>query len=311
MTTRQPSAWPPGSRTEIIAGLCSVSYRDLDPAAIVDLSVQAELAAIEWGADGHVPVGDLVAASAVAARCAEAGIECPSYGTYLGMDPAKDEPGAACATAAALGATNIRVWAPFGVDHTADAAGRAEATRQISEFADHADEQGLTVGIECHGWTLTDTAASARQLVADIGADHVYSYWQPNYWDDGVNRSPRRQLDELRILIPELSHLHVYWWIGMERRPLREGSETWLPVLDAARERGRWQGRRFAFLEFVPGDDATLLSRESATLRSWLREELRDPADTVDPVRTPAPAHHPEETRQWHPKSTCCTQPGP
>jgi sugar phosphate isomerase/epimerase len=188
------------------------------------------------------------------------------------MDPSKGEPAEACDTAVALGATNIRVWARFGIDHTASEEERAEVTREVSGFADEAASRGLTVGIECHGWTLTDTAESTRRLVADVDAEHVYSYWQPNYWDPEVNRSPERQIDELDHMAADLSNLHVYWWHGMDRLALQEGADTWVPALALARRAGRWGGERFAFLEYVAGDDPDLLAREAATLRGWIGE---------------------------------------
>jgi sugar phosphate isomerase/epimerase len=173
----------------------------------------------------------------------------------------------------ALGATNLRVWARFGHDHTSDADTRAEITTEIAGIAEHAANHGLTVGIECHGWTLTDTAESARRLVADIGADHVFSYWQPNYWDAEVNNDDDQQVAELELLHPDLSHLHVYWWYGLEdRRALREGSGTWVRALDVARRPNRWTADRYAFLEYVPGDDPELLTREATTLRDWLNQ---------------------------------------
>ena len=44
--------------TGVRAGLCSITFRSLDVATIIDLAVSAGLDGIEWGADVHVPVGD-------------------------------------------------------------------------------------------------------------------------------------------------------------------------------------------------------------------------------------------------------------
>lgn len=253
-------------------GLCSISFRDLDVDAIIDLAAGAGLEAIEWGADRHVRVGDLARATAIADRCRDAGLACPSYGSYLGFDDTKGDAAGACETAAALGADNIRVWARFGADHTAADDARLEVVAEITSFAAEAARHDLTVGIECHGWTLTDTAASARRLVADVGGDNVFAYWQPNYWHEAVNDSPARQLAEFRCMHPDLSNIHVYWWQGMERRPLTEGATTWQPVLAEARQAGRWATMRYAFLEYVPDDNPANLARDAATLRGWLAD---------------------------------------
>ncbi len=90
-------------------GLCSVTFRQLDPPALLDLAARAGLAAVEWGADVHVPVGDLATARDVAARTADAGLAVASYGSYWRAGP--EDVGPVLATARALGAPRVRVWA--------------------------------------------------------------------------------------------------------------------------------------------------------------------------------------------------------
>ena len=48
--------------TRFYPALCSVTFRALTPAAIVELAAAAGLAAIEWGADLHVRPGELATA---------------------------------------------------------------------------------------------------------------------------------------------------------------------------------------------------------------------------------------------------------
>ena len=52
------------------SGMCSITMRHLGADQVVALAVRAELAGIEWGADGHVPPGETGVAEAVARRCA-------------------------------------------------------------------------------------------------------------------------------------------------------------------------------------------------------------------------------------------------
>ncbi|WP_040493755.1 sugar phosphate isomerase/epimerase family protein [Ilumatobacter nonamiensis] len=252
------------------SGLCSVTFRGLDPAAIIDLAVGAGLQGIEWGADGHVPVGDVPRAREVAARCADAGIECPSYGTYLGADQGSGSTADACATASALGADNLRVWTPLGTDHTADPETRGEIVRELSTTSAIAVDHGLTVGVEFHGWTLTHTAESTLQLIDEVGAPNFYTYWQPVYWDETINDDPVAQVAEFDAVSEHLAHLHVYWWRGLTRHPLVDGEATWSEVLPRARGTSRWEKPRYAFLEFLPDDEPSLLAREAATLTKWI-----------------------------------------
>jgi sugar phosphate isomerase/epimerase len=257
----------------VLPGLCSVTFRNLSAGAVIAAAAGAQLCAIEWGADVHVLPGDLEAAAGIAAQCAEVGIACPSYGTYLGVDSTSQQVIEVCETARALGASNLRVWTPFGEDHTTAPARRSEITSRIADIARVADDHALTVGVEFHGWTLTHTAHSAVRLVTDVGAPNLFSYWQPNYWDEGVLDDPSRQLGELRVLLDHLAHLHIYWWRGLERFPLSDGQAVVRDALALATRPGRWHSARYAFLEFVPGDSLDSLERDAATLHRWLASE--------------------------------------
>jgi hypothetical protein len=50
-----------------------------------------------------------------------------------------------------------------------------------------------------------------------------------------------------------------------------DGADLWRPVL-ATEPAGRWTGRRWAFLEYVPDDDPACLASEADTLRAWIEE---------------------------------------
>ena len=241
-------------------GLCSITFRDLAVDDVVALAAEAGLAGIEWGADRHVPPGS--DAGSVADRCADAGLACPSYGTYLFAGRAAvDDVDAACATAVELGATNLRIWAP-------DEAGAAD----VADIADRAGGRGLTVSLEFHPGTRTGTAASTLALLAEVDRPNLFTYWQP---DPGLSRADA--LAEHAAVTGHLSHLHVFTWGPggfVDRRPLADGVDLWQPVL-AAEGTGRWGHDRWAFLEYVPGDDPACLVGEASTLRAWIGEADR------------------------------------
>ena len=69
----------------IAPGLCSITFRSLAAADVLDLAVRAGVEGIEWGADGHAPPGGGVAVERLATRCRDAGVEVVSYGSYLGF----------------------------------------------------------------------------------------------------------------------------------------------------------------------------------------------------------------------------------
>lgn len=253
-------------------GLCSITFRDLPWPQIVDLAADAGLAGVEWGADVHLPPGERVRAVDIAEACAEAGLACPSYGSYLRAgDP--EGPGAdveeVLATAEALGAANVRVWTRWLAVGDATADDRQIVADELRTWAAAAARRGLALSLEHHQWTLTETVASTLALLAEVGTDNLFTYWQPC---DGLDvDGARAEVDELR---PALSHLHVFHWDSFEQRhPLADGAGLWPDVLArvaAPRPGDSWRTERWAFLEYVRGDEAVQMAQDAATLRRWV-----------------------------------------
>ena len=130
----------------------------------------------------------------------------------------------------------------------------------------------MTVGLEYHGGTPTATVAGTGALLDAVGAPNLFTYWQPPYWRDPV--PARTDAAEVTDLGRRWSHLHVYEWASADdRRPLIEGDARWDAVLRAAcAVDGAWSGDRYAFMEFVPGDDVGAVRRDAAALVGWLNE---------------------------------------
>lgn len=255
-------------------GLCSVTFRALTPTAIIPLAASVGLEVIEWAADVHVRPGDHAAAAAVARRCADAGLDCASYGSYLfagARDGRGDGAAAVVETAVALGARNVRVWCDWGAPGDLDGARRRAIVDDLVAFTDLASSAGLTGSVEHHPHTLTETAAGTLELLDEVPGLHTY--WQPR-----PDLAPEALLDELRPLLPRLSHLHVFRWrADGDRRPLEEGVDLWPEALLLARTPGTWAGDRAALLEFVRGDDPEQLAADAAALRRWLGLSPRRP----------------------------------
>jgi sugar phosphate isomerase/epimerase len=250
------------------AGLCSVTFRALSCDEVIEIAVRAGLEGIEWGTDVHVPIGDHDHASEIARRCTEAGLASPSLGSYARAG-ARDADGitATLDTAAALGATNVRVWCDWVGARDADAQRRARIAADLRSWCTTARAYGLTLSLEYHRHTLTEDAASALRLLHDVDADadELFLYWQPV-----EGRTPAMWIDEVRAIRAHLSHLHVFrWGDDLTRHPLVEGADLWPAVLCAATD-SRWRGDRWAFLEFVAGDRPDQLIDDATTLRRWL-----------------------------------------
>jgi hypothetical protein len=235
----------------VVPGLVSVTFRQLDVAAIVSLVARAGLRAIEWGGDVHVPSPRV--AREVAARCADAGLAIAAYGSYYRAGAGF---GDVLRTAVALGAPRIRVWAGTRGSAAAD---RNTVVADLAHAVALAAGEGIEVCLEYHAGTLTDTLESTVELLRAVPG--VRPYWQPPVGD-----RPDNALAAVETLAPVTAHVFA-WDDAGERLPLAAGEALWRPVLAAL---GRLPGPRYALLEFVRDDDPAAFAADAATLRRWL-----------------------------------------
>jgi sugar phosphate isomerase/epimerase len=257
-----------------LAGLVSVTFRQLDPAAIIDLAFDNGLGLIEWGGDVHVPHGDLIRAENVGKLTRGRGLEVGAYGSYyrLGSVDAELSFRSVLETAVVLGAAVIRVWAGSIGSEVADESIWERVTHDAERVAALAAEQGVRVAIEFHSDTLHDTPEGACRLLATLTHAGLCSLWQP------IPTLERARQDEsLAVVLPRLSHLHVYQWRPgppITRHPLEEGRTEWAHWLSMIRQSER---EIPALLEFVENDDPEQLPREAATLHTLLRNPISNP----------------------------------
>jgi len=249
--------------------MCSVTFRALSPDSIIALAAETGIAAIEWGADVHVPPGRVELARQIAGNCADAGVRVSSYGSYVEAGIADHPVVAVLESAAALGAATVRVWAGRRGVGSAQAtpAAREATVDALQAVADRAAPMGLQIALEYHPRTLTDTAESTLQLIAAAGRSNLVSYWQPR---PGIGLA--ESLTEISLLAGSLSHLHVFAWNGnSERLALAAHDALWLARLRASREIAMpGSGPRVAMLEFVAADSVDAFRRDAATLVAWL-----------------------------------------
>lgn len=254
-----------------IPGLVSVTFRQLDVPTIIDLCQQHGLQAIEWGGDIHVPHGDVDIATRTAKATRDAGLTVAAYGSYYRCDPAAEQPPFAdvLASAQALGAPIIRVWAGTQGSTSTPPEKRTDITHDLIRVSRLAAEHGIDIAIEYHANTLTDDPNSALALIEAVNQPNVKLYWQPTN-----GKSADYCLATLQNLRPHISHLHAFHWnfVGDtgERRPLSEALETWRRYLSLATPAP--QTRRAVMLEFVRDDSPEQLAADARTLTTLLRE---------------------------------------
>jgi sugar phosphate isomerase/epimerase len=231
-----------------------VTLRAQSPVEVVRIAAAAGLQAIEWGGDVHVPPGDERAARTARQATEDAGLAVASYGSYYRSDG--DSVGPIVATAAALGAPRIRIWAGSVGSAEASVAEWNAVVDGARAMRSAAGAAGIDVAFEFHRGTLTDDPAAALKLVTETGVD---TYWQPP-----VGLADDDALDGLRTVLDHVRALHVFsWWPTTERLPLAHRKTLWrkafglVPPIDA-------------LLEFVPDDDPASIATEAATLRALI-----------------------------------------
>lgn len=253
----------------IKSGIVSITFRNLSPEKIVALAEKAELSAIEWGGDVHVPHGDTEAARRTEQMTRDAGLEAAAYGSYY-RAAESEKKGLLFAdvlkTAEALGAPLIRVWAGSRNPEDADAGYREAVGTDINRIAEMAAGSGIRIACEFHEGTLTKTAESAAALIEETDHDNLSLLWQPPHRISSAQRS-----ESLQRVMPYLENIHVFHWTDedgvRQRRPLSEGETEWLRDLRAVSGSGT---NHYALLEFVQDDDPECFLRDAAVLREWI-----------------------------------------
>ncbi len=252
----------------VIPALCSVTFRSLSAEELVPIASRNGVKAIEWGADVHVPLGDLSRAEQVADLCRQHDISADSYGSYVraGDEEAGVEFAQALASTKALGANNIRVWAGRNTPDQLSATQRQNIVADLAAMADAAALHDISVSIEYHRNTMTERLTDTVQLLEQANHDNLFTYWQPV-----PGRALEERLEEITTLSPWLSHVHVFHWLPAEdadeRRPLIEGREYWSALLQRWETSPRWTKPRLAMLEFVADNDEVQFRQDMRVLR--------------------------------------------
>jgi sugar phosphate isomerase/epimerase len=258
-----------------IPGLVSVSFRKLSPSIIIDACVRSGLLAIEWGGDIHVPHGDVAIAQKVGNTTRAAGLTVAAYGSYYRCDPTAEQPNFAdvLASAKALGAPLIRVWAGTSASAQASDDDRTRIIEDLRRIGTMAAEQEIQICIEFHANTLTDDPDSALQLIEAVNHPNVKLYWQTSN-----GKSTDYSAAVLQRLLPHITHLHVFHWNfkagEIDRRPLAEAVHGWHDFLQIATPTPPLQ--RFLLLEFVRDDSLDQLEGDALTLNALITRHQRE-----------------------------------
>lgn len=241
------------------AGLVSISFRKHTPQELAAEAARCGLGMIEWGGDVHAPAGDVVVAEAVKNFTQNAGLQCPTYGSYfrLGAMPEGEEAKVA-ASAKTLGSNIIRVWG--GVKGSAEltedeykalVAAARKTCRELKDF---------TVALECHMNTVTDDYNYSLRFLNDVAEDNLAMYWQPHQF-----KTTEYNLQAAKALAPFVKNVHVFHWRERNRYPLAGEVDLWKRYAEII-------GTDVPYmLEFMPDDRLETLEAEAKALLEILK----------------------------------------
>ena len=250
----------------IKTGLVSITFRDLSVAEVVNAAKEAGLEGIEWGGDVHVPAGDIAAAENARKLTEEAGLKSFAYGSYFRPGECKDaaeEFKPVLATAVALGAPVIRVWAGAKWSWQADETYWNKVIADTQIICDMAAEENINIAYEYHGWSLTDNPMSARDAKFNVNRDNMRLYWQPNYCCSKEDNELA-----LQILMPFMDYVHVFYWAPAgERLPFEGALDIWKKYIELLKADNK---DHCIMMEFVKDGKVEQLYEDVKALKSIL-----------------------------------------
>ena len=245
-------------------GIVSVTFRNLSPQEVINVTASCGLDGIEWGGDIHVPHGDVPAAHEVRKMTTQAGLKVAAYGSYYfagGSDGPPFE--GVLESAVALGAPVIRIWA--GKKGSADAGedDRRAVVEDSQRIADQAASVGVDLAYEFHTNTLTDTADSALRLMENVDRDNVKTYWQ------ALRSTTKQNIADIEAVSDKLVNIHAYHQDpdADGHPPLADGVAPWKQYLAVAAATGR---DHYVLIEFVKDGAVENFRRDATTLKQWL-----------------------------------------
>lgn len=238
------------------AGLVSISFRALSPEAVICSARNAGLKNIEWGSDVHAPQDQGKQLAEIVTLQERYGVSCCSYGTYfrLGVNDLEALPSYIRA-AKMLGTDILRLWCFNKSTDDVTPEEKAYLFDQCKKAAKIAEENGVTLCLECHKKTYTETKEGALELMQAVNSSAFRMYWQPNQ-----DRTEEENIAYIRLLRDYITHIHVFQWKESQKFPLRSGIGEWKRYLE---ELG---GEHMCLLEFMPDNRVESLPEEAAAL---------------------------------------------
>ena len=245
-------------------GLVSVSFRKHSPKEILEEMKKSGLSYVEWGSDVHAPCDDLEKLNEIAKLQKEYDIECSSYGTYfrLGETPIEELDNYIKA-AKILGTDILRLWCETKSGKDMTETEKNELLQLCRNAARIAEDNRVTLCMECHKKTFTEIPDDALWLMREVDSQHFRMYWQPFQW-----KTPEENRENAKKIAPYAEYIHVFNWKGDKKLPLADAVGEWREYLS------RFSAPLTLLLEFMPNGTLEELKNEAAALKNIVGESL-------------------------------------
>lgn len=240
-------------------GLVSISFRQHTPEEILAAMKKAGLNYIEWGSDVHAPCTDPQRLAEIVALQQKYGISCCSYGTYfrIGVTPI-EELAQYIKAAKMLGTDILRLWCGNKNSEKYIAEEKTAFFAECKAVAEIAEAEHVILCMECHNNTYTNVKEAALELMQAVNSAAFRMYWQP-----GLQRTVEENIHYAKLLSVYTEHLHVFYWKGTEKCPLRDAVQVWRKYLACF----PIEKDRALLLEFMPDDKIESLEEEAKALK--------------------------------------------
>ncbi len=173
-------------------GLCSVTFRKMSAAKVVETAKKAGIGYIEWGGDIHVT--NMEEARIVKSICDNEGIKICSYGSYYRVGCAdKSKWEEICRIAKTMGAPSVRVWLGSKDSEETSADEYSRILDDLKSMCRVAKKYNLLVCPECHDNTYNNNTDAFLKIRNELNADNFKTYFQSRYFrfDYDIDRIER------------------------------------------------------------------------------------------------------------------------
>lgn len=241
-------------------GLCSVTFRKLSAAKVVEIAKKAGVSYIEWGGDIHVTNKE--EARIVKSICDNEDIKICSYGSYYRVGCAdKRKWEEICLIAKAMGASSVRVWLGNKDSEETSPEEYNRILDDLKSMCSVAKKHKLLVCPECHDNTYNNNTDAFLKLKDELKADNFKTYFQSRYFrfDYDVDRIDRT--------FDFIENVHVSYRDLIKEQRFRKKDRGYLGRLLEKLKEKRFDG--VVLVEFTKGAREKSFIKDIRKLKSY------------------------------------------